>query len=109
MESAQGIIRHPGRRGRPRRRPRAVCGDKGYTSRAIRAKLRAKGIRAIIPRLSNEKKRGTRFDRTTYRQRNVVERAFNRLKRFRRVATRYEKRADTYRAMLVIACCLEWL
>jgi len=44
-----------------------------------------------------------------YRQRNQVERLINRLKQFRRVATRYDKRADSYAAMLTIAMILVWL
>jgi transposase len=54
-------------------------------------------------------RRGVRFDRQAYRQRNRIERTFNRLKQFRRVATRYEKRADNYLAMLTIAAILLWL
>jgi transposase len=49
------------------------------------------------------------FDRERYRGRNVVERCFNRLKQFRAVATRFEKRAVNYRAMVVIASLLIWL
>lgn len=55
--------------------------------------------------LTVEPRRGTRFDRQAYRQRNRIERLFNRLKQFRRIATRYEKRADNYLAMLTIGCC----
>ncbi len=47
--------------------------------------------------------------REIYRQRNIVERAINRLKQFRRIATRYEKLAANYTAMLTIACILLWL
>ena len=49
------------------------------------------------------------FDREIYRRRNVVERCVNRLKQWRGIATRYEKRADTYRAMVVIASLMIWL
>lgn len=103
----QGAVKRPGR-GRPRIRPRRVVGDKGYGSRAIRQGRRRRGIRATIPRKANERRRG-RFDREAYRQRNRVERLINRLKQFRRVATRYEKRGPAYRAMVVIACILLWL
>ncbi|RMF68259.1 MAG: IS5/IS1182 family transposase, partial [Cyanobacteria bacterium J069] len=54
-------------------------------------------------------RQGTRFDRQAYRQRNRVERAINRLKQFRRIATRYEKRAENYLAMLTLASILLWL
>ncbi len=49
------------------------------------------------------------FDAATYRRRNVVERCVNRLKQWRGVATRYEKRAANYRAMVVIAATMIWL
>ena len=52
---------------------------------------------------------GPAFDRATYRRRNVVERCVNRLKQWRSIATRYEKRAVTYRAMVVIAALMIWL
>jgi transposase len=97
----QGAVKRAGR-GRPRLYPRRVVGDKGYTSRRIRAFLRRRGIRYTIPRKSNERRRGP-FDRRVYRLRNVVERTINRLKQFRRLATRYEKRAENHRAMWVIA------
>jgi transposase len=109
MESPMGVVHHRRQRGRPRRRPRAVGADKGYTGRRIRGWLRRKGIRAIIARRANESRRGTRFDRAAYRTRNVVERCFNRLKQSRRVATRYEKLATHYLAMVTIAAILMWL
>ena len=61
-----------------------------------------------IPRKKNECRTGS-FDRVLYRQRNVVERLINRLKQFRRIATRYEKQASSYSAMLTIAMLLLWL
>jgi transposase len=61
-----------------------------------------------IPRKSEEH-RGGPFDRATYRTRNRVERLINRLKQCRRVATRYEKRAENYRAMLTITAIMLWL
>jgi transposase len=88
----QGAVKRPGR-GRPRLRPKRVIGDKGYSSRKIRAYLRRCGIRYTIPRKTNERRTGP-FDRALYRERNLVERLINRFKQFRRLATRYEKRAD---------------
>lgn len=102
----QGAVKRPGR-GRPKVRPRRLAGDTGCSSRAIRSGLRRRGIRATIPRRDDERHRG-RFDREAYRQRNRIERLINRLKQFRRVATRYEKRGPAYRAMVVIACILLW-
>ena len=93
-----------GAKGRPRLRPRRGVGDKGYRSWAIRQH----GIRITIPRQVNECRKGP-FDREVYKQRNLVERLINWLKQFRRLATRYEKRAANYRAMWVIAATLLWL
>ncbi|WP_416212383.1 transposase [Nostoc sp. DedQUE09] len=72
-----------------------MVGDKGYTGRRIRNYLRRRGIHLTIPRLSNEPRRGS-FSREIYRQRNIVEHAINRLKQFRRIATRNEKLAANY-------------
>lgn len=94
--------------GRARLRPRRVVGDKGYSSNKIRSYLRRRGICHTIARKDNERHRG-KFDKAIYRERNRVERCFNRLKQFRRVATRYEKKAENYLAMLTIASILLWL
>jgi transposase len=101
----QGAVKR--RRGRPRIRPDRVAGDKGYSSRKIRRYLRRRGIGVVIARQKRERR--ARFDKAAYRQRNVVERLVNRLKQFRRIATRYEKRALNYLAMLTIAAIMLWL
>lgn len=103
----QGAVKRRGR-GRPRQRPKRVVGDKGYSSRKIRAYLRRRGIRITIPHKHNEHRTGP-FDRAIYRLRNRVERLINRLKQFRRVATRYEKRAHNYAAMWTLAAITLWL
>ena len=102
-----GAIPRSGR-GRPRLRPRAVGGDKGYSNGAARRALRRRGIRPIIPTKKNQRP-NPRFDRTAYRERNQVERLFNRLKQFRAIATRYEKLATSFLALLTIASLLVWL
>lgn len=102
----QGAIKQP--RGRPRKRPQRLVADKAYGSRAFRQFLRRRGIRITLPRKANERRRGS-FDKAVYRERNQVERFFNRLKQNRRIATRYEKRAINYLAMITIACILMWL
>jgi transposase len=94
--------------GRPKCRPHRLVGDKAYSSRQIRQYLRRHGIRSTIPRKSNEHRTGP-FDRTSYRARNKIERLINRYKQFRRIATRYEKRAANYRAMWLIAAIVLWL
>ncbi len=103
----RGAVKRRGR-GRPRVRPRRVVGDKGYSSRENRQYLRRRGMRLTIPRKKNERHRG-RFDKAIYRLRNRVERLINRMKQFRRLATRYEKRAENFRAMWVIAATLLWM
>lgn len=102
----QGAIRRG--KGHLRLRPKRVAGDKGYAFRKYRQYLHRRGIRTTIPRKKNEQATGP-FDRALYRQRNQVERLINRLKQFRRIATRYEKRASSYAAMLTLAMSLLWL
>ncbi len=103
----QGTVKRVGRGGQ-RRKPTRVCGDKGDSSKKIRAYCRCKHINHTIPWKRNEKHRG-RFDHTAYKRRNGVEQCINRLKQFRRVATRYEKRAVNYLAMLKLAASMLWL
>jgi transposase len=104
-----GEVKRSGR-GRPKSKPRRVAADRSYASRRIRMYLRRRGIRYTIPHKSNERHgRKASFDKEIYKLRNVVERLFNRLKQFRRIATRYEKRAQNYKAMLVVASILLWL
>ena len=100
----QGSVRRLGV-GRPRLRPKRLVGDKGYSSGWVRQQLRQRGIRITIPRKSNQRRRGP-FDREQYRQRNRIERLINRFKQFRRIATRYEKGGENYRAMWLIAATL---
>ena len=93
--------------GRPRTRPGRVLGDKAYSSAAIRAHLRRRGIKATIPepsdQIRNRLRRGSRggrppaFDAAAYKQRNTVERAFGQLRQHRAVATRYDKRDYVWR------------
>jgi transposase len=75
-------------------------------------------IEPLLPREGGKDQRERRtgrpgrrpgFDREAYRRRNVVERCVGRLKQWRSVATRYEKRAVNYRAMVVIASLMVWL
>ena len=85
-----------------------IVADRAYGSKAIRAYLRSLGIRSTIPWKSNQRRRGP-FDQGLYRERNRVERTINRLKQCRRVATRYEKQAVNYLAMVTISSILLWL
>ncbi len=105
--------------GRPRTTPDALMGDKAYSSKAIRATLRSRGIQAVIPerddQKANRKRRGAaggrppRLDTDKYKKRNVVERSFNLLKQWRALATRYDKHATIYRAAVVLAAITVWL
>lgn len=95
-------LRRAGRPGRPRTRPRALAGDKGYSFSTVRQYLRARGIRAVIPTRSNQRA-NPRFDRQRYRQRNIIERVVGWLKENRRLATRYEKLAVNFLAMVKLA------
>jgi transposase len=97
----------PGR-GHPRRRPVKLVGDKGYAFPSARRLLRRRGIGAVIPSKSDQPSQ-PRFDRVAYRGRNQVERSVNRLKQFRRVATRYDKRACNYLAWVTLATAIIWL
>lgn len=100
--------------GRPRSRPDCVIADKAYSHNSTRRALRRRGIRVVIPEKSDQIAyragrghrggRPPRFDAELYRDRNVVERAFNRLKGWRGLATRYDKHARNYRAGLIVAC-----
>ena len=82
--------------------PGAVAGDKGCSSGEVRAWIAALGALDVVPTKANET-RDEGFDRDLYRERNVVERCFGWLKECRRVATRYEKLAVHYLAMVKIA------
>ena len=103
----QGSVKRIGP-GRPRCRPRRLVGDRGYSSGKIRSYLRRHHIRYTIPRRANEHRSGP-FERAVYRTRSRVERLINRLKQSRRIATRYEKKAIYYLAMLTIAAIQLWL
>jgi transposase len=105
--------------GRPRTRPGRVLGDKAYSSAAIRAPLRRRQIKATIPepadQARNRLRRGSKggrppaFDAAAYKQRNVVERAFCQLRRYRAVATRYDKRDFIWRGTIDVTSIRIWL
>jgi transposase len=93
--------------GRPRTRPWRLAGDRGYDIPRIRHWLRAHGIRAVIPEKSKphgrKPGRPPALDHEAYQRRNVVERCVGWLKHARRIATRYEKTAVNFLAMLTLA------
>lgn len=102
-----GAIRRRGP-GRPRLRPHRIVGDKGYTGRRYRACCRRRGIRYTIAKRCNEHRSGP-FDRATYRRRQLVENLIARCKQYRALATRYDKRADSFRTAWVIVMTILWL
>jgi transposase len=80
----------------------AAMGDKGYDSKKLVAYIESRGADAVIPPRSNLKDQ-REFDRHLYKERNLVERFINRIKQFRRVATRYEKTARNFLAFVQVA------
>jgi transposase len=107
------------KRGRPRKRPQRLLLDKGYAYPKCRRALRRRGIAHLIPERKDQREqrqkkgrrggRPCRFSREQYQERSWVERLMNRLKQWRRIATRYEKRAQNYQAFVLIGCVILWL
>ena len=85
-----------------------VLGDKAYDADDIRAHIEKAGAIANIPPRAN-RRNPPAFDAELYKPRNLIERFFNKIKHFRRIATRYEKRASNYLAMLKLAAIRIWL
>lgn len=87
--------------------PRTLLADRAYDSDALRARLLDRGTRPVIPN-APYRKRFHPFDRSAYARPNLVERAFCRLKDFRRVATRYDRLAATYSTSIALAAIVAW-
>ncbi|MFQ5535507.1 MAG: IS5 family transposase [Sphingomonadales bacterium] len=86
----------------PESPPEAMLADKGHDSDAIRSDLKARGIRPVIPPRKN-RKATIRWNKRLYRQRNRIERMIGHLKINRAIATRYDKRAESFLGMLHLA------
>ena len=86
----------------------AVLADKAYDSNTIRGAVKAKRMKAVNPS-NRSRKRIIRHDKTLYRERNRIERCFNKLKHFRRLATRYDRRACHFLAFLCLAAAMLWM
>jgi transposase len=105
--------------GRPRTRPGRVLADKAYSSRGIRSRLRRRSIQAVIPEPADQtrhrQRRGSKggrpvtYDVQAYRLRNTVERAINKLRGYRAVATRFDKRDYVFRGTVDVASIGIWL
>lgn len=102
-----------GKPGRPRQRFATVAGDKGYDAQAVRQAIAERGGQPLIPyrRLKNGSypKRAARFDKQQYKRRNIIERLIGKVKECRRIATRYEKLAETYRTFIVLGFIRVWV
>jgi transposase len=85
-----------------------IVADKGYDSDAFVAAISAQGGQAVIPPRSNRCDPRP-FDRHLYRDRNLIERFFSRIKQFRRIATRYDKLAKSFLSFIHLACAFVWL
>jgi transposase len=85
----------------------SMLGDKAYDSNELRDELKQRGTKPVIPNRSNRKRR-FRFSKPLYKLRWRIEAAFNRLKDFRRIATRYDKLARNYLASVCLAAALVW-
>ena len=82
--------------------PRHVIADKAYGTNAILDTIESSGARPIVPPMRRSK-RPRAFDPTIYKNRNLIERAINKLKRFRRIATRYDRNPRCMLAMIYLA------
>ena len=99
--------------GRPRRRPKRLGADKGYSYPRIRRDLRRRKIQAVIPQRSDQERnhrgRPLNFDKKAYRERNAVERSIGWLKENRRLGTRYEKLATHFLTMVQLGFVRRYL
>ena len=103
-------------KGRPRKRPSQLIADRGYSYAPCRLLLTQRGIPHTIPERKDQRIRRSKrpgrplsFSKKLYASRNVIERCINRLKQWRGIATRYEKRALYFHAALLIVALIDWL
>jgi transposase len=89
-------------------KPKALIADKGYDADDFLAFLREQGIEAVIPpKISRTVQR--EFDNNLYKDRNKIERLWNRLKHYRHIATRYDKTARNFLSAVFLASTIVWL
>src|SRR3546814_16674508 len=84
-----------------------LVADKGYDSQALREWLEARGTQAVIPPRRNRKIQYD-YDKVIYRQRNVIERMFCRLKDWRRIATRFDRNIKNFMSAVALAAAVTW-
>ena len=87
--------------------PRRLLADRAYDANSLRDWLAQRGVKAVIPP-NPTRKHPHRYDAKAYKGRNLIERMFCRLKDFRRIATRYDKRADIYLSAVLLAAAITW-
>jgi transposase len=85
-----------------------IIADKGYDSDAFVQSITNTGAQAVIPPRSNRKELRD-YDHELYKERNLVERYFQKLKHYRRIATRHERLARNYKAILLLVSTVIWL
>ena len=88
--------------------PEAVIADKGYDKKALVEEIERRGAEAVIP-TQKDRKEQREIDRHLYRERNVVERFWSKAKQYRRVATRYDKKAANFLAFVQVAAVMVML
>ncbi len=92
----------------PCSKPRLFLADKGYDGDVVRQSLLLVGISPVIPPKSNRRE-PIPCDFRAYKDRNRIERMFNKVKQFRRIATRYDKTKRSFAAFLNLAAARIWL
>ena len=86
----------------------ATIGDKGYDADSLLEKIAGQGSQIVIPPKRNRKTQRA-YDKNLYKQRNLIERFFNKLKHFRRVATRYDKLLANFMGFVKLAAIAIWI
>ena len=90
------------------RAAKGVVADKAYDNNALRELIAQAGMAVVIPS-KRDRKRQIPHDATAYKTRNRIERCFNKLKHFRRIATRYDRRAEYFLAFIQLASAMLWI
>ena len=113
LEPLLSSVKIRGKPGAPRQCFDVVSGDKGYDGAAQRATVRGYGSTPLIPHRKRPdgsySEQDEEFDKELYKKRNVVERLIGKLKEFRRIATRYDKLAESFRCFVIIGFIRIWV
>lgn len=112
LEPLLSSVKIGGKPGAPRQRFDVVSGDKGYDGAAQRATVRQHGSIPLIPHRKlpdgSYPEQAEGFDKELYKKRNIVERLIGKLKEYRRIATRYDKLAESFRCFVIIGFIRIW-